>query len=145
MSYVSYVEMLDLIGQDEMIIQTDRDNTGDPVPSVAEDALRDASNTVDAYLVRYSLPLGKTPDVLRRPVVDIAVYYLASNHARLTDDIKDRYAAALKFLDRLSSGKANLGADEPATEKPDGADGSDEVLFAAPEERMMTRKNLSGM
>lgn len=145
MSYATYQEMLAAIGVEEMLTLTDRENTGEPQEATAQTALDDASDTINGYLTKkYSLPLQTKPSALRRYAIDIAVYFLAGSHNQLTDDIKDRYKAAISFLKDIGAGKAGLGTEEPKTEVTD-ADGSDNVLFDTPAERIMTRENLKGM
>lgn len=145
MTYATFQEMLDAIGRDEMITLTDRDNVGEPQEPVAQTALDDATDTINGYLTtKYDLPLSSNPKSLRRYAIDIAVYFLAGSHNQLTDDIKDRYKAAISFLKDVAAGKAGLGTEEPKSEVTD-ADGSDNVLFDTPDARIMTRENLKGM
>ncbi|WP_428527150.1 gp436 family protein [Roseibium sp.] len=146
MLYATYEKTLEAIGSEELAVLTDRENTGAPVRAVAERALEDASRFIDGYLThKYQLPLVHAPDVLRRIAIDIAVYYLAGSHSALTDDIRARYEGAEKFLDKVSKGQIGLGLAEPAASTPDGADGSDNVLFDGPDDLIMTRDSLKGM
>lgn len=145
-SYASFDDMLFVISRDEMITLTDRNDTGEPNQSVATHALELASAEADAYLGKvYSLPLSSPPAIIKAKVIDMAVYGLARNHGLLTDDIKDRNKDALRFLRDLAEGKASLGLDEPSNSNPGTAEGSDGVLFIAPEEQLMSRQSLKGM
>lgn len=88
-----------------------------PDPDGAVDAaLVDASAEIDGYLsVRYSLPLGALPKVLRRPCIDIAAYVLANSHTRLTTTIETRYEQATATLTKISKGVMGLGINEPSS------------------------------
>ena len=146
MLYASYDQMLSAKGEDELRILTDREDTDAPNPQVALSALEDASRTIDGYLThKYALPLSSVPAFLRRPCIDIAVYYLAGTHASLTDDIEKRYEAAIKLLEQIAKGMIGLGLSEPQAAVPEDADGSDNVIFDAPPERVMTRDRLRSM
>jgi phage gp36-like protein len=144
--YATYAEFLKIIGSDEMITLTVLDNADEPNQAVAEEALQDASDKINAYLTnRYSLPLSKQPDVLRRPAIDIAIYNLASSHSALTEDMTARYKDAISFLKDISRNIIGLGSDEPESSIAKDADGSENVMFDAPPDRMMTRDRLKGM
>jgi phage gp36-like protein len=81
-----------------------------------EKALSDASSECDVYLnARYEMPLPVVPPVLLGCCVDIAVYNLATGPGR-SDEIKERYDRAIKLLDRISKGTADLGL--PKAQKP---------------------------
>lgn len=72
-------------------------------------ALSDASDEIDSRLaVRYTLPLPEVPAVLVRLAVDIAVYLSATDAMRMTELKEKRYQAAVKWLDRVAEGKAQL-------------------------------------
>lgn len=81
-----------------------------------EKALSDASSECDVYLnARYEMPLPTTPPVLLGCCVDIAVYNLATGPAQ-SDDITKRYDRAVKLLERIAKGTADLGL--PKAQKP---------------------------
>lgn len=146
MNYATYQQLLDAKGREELIVLTDRDNTGEPNEAVALGALDDASRAIDGYLThKYALPLASAPAVLRRHCIDIAVYYLAGSHSRLTEDIETRHSSAIRYLEQLAAGKVGLGISEPSDGVVDGADGSEDVMFDAPADRLMTRDRLQGM
>lgn len=91
------------------------------IDAAINDALESASSEVDAYLsVRYTLPLPAAPKALRRPTIDVAAYVLANRQSRLSETIETRYDQTINFLERLSVGKAGLGADEPKVESGSG-------------------------
>ncbi|WP_068317517.1 gp436 family protein [Polycladidibacter hongkongensis] len=146
MTYASIDELTRAIGEDELLTLADPQRSGKADLALVQTALDDASAQIDGYLtMRYQLPLTGKPVLLRRQAIDIAVYLLAQSHAQLTEAIETRYKHAVRFLERVADGKAGLGLAEPEATNPGDADGSDNVLFDAPPERMMTRQNLSGM
>lgn len=76
-------------------------------------ALSDAAETMNSYLsVRYQTPLVKT-EHLKIICCNIARYYLYVNDA--TGEPEDRYKDALKWLQQVASGKANVTFAEPLT------------------------------
>lgn len=77
-------------------------------------ALSDAAETMNSYLsVRYQTPLVKT-EHLKIICCNIARYYLYVNDA--TGEPEDRYNDALKWLQQVAAGKANVTFAEPLTD-----------------------------
>lgn len=96
-------------------------------------ALENASSEIDGHLsVRYSLPLGTSPQVLKRPCIDIAAYILANRQSRLTVTIETRYEQAVELLKRIAMGKAGLGKDEPRVDTGNGSSQSGASFTANP-------------
>ena len=80
-------------------------------------ALADARDTIDGYIGgRYRLPLATVPTVLRRLACDMARYYLYDD--QVTDLIRERYTAALKFLQCVARGEVSLGTDGDSGAQP---------------------------
>lgn len=80
-------------------------------------ALSDASEKMNSYLsIRYQTPLNKT-EHLKLVCADIARYLLYMNEP--TDEVESRYKEALKWLQDVGAGKANVTFAEPlsATEQ----------------------------
>lgn len=85
-----------------------------------EEALADACAEVDPYLrARYRLPITGKPRELVQPVCDIAFYRLHAVKDQVTvEEVRTRYEDAVKFFDRVASGKIVLdlsGPDVPGT------------------------------
>jgi phage gp36-like protein len=100
--------------------------------AAADTALASASAEIDSYVgVRYTLPLAGRPAMLVRPAIDIAAYILANRHSVLTDTIEKRYDQAVELLTKISTGKAGLGADEPAVDTGGDGNPSSGADFAA--------------
>lgn len=73
-----------------------------------QEALEDASQTIDSYLGgRYVLPLKTVPAVLERHCCYIARYFLEKNRA--TDQARQDYEDTLRFLEKVANGAISLG------------------------------------
>lgn len=76
-------------------------------------ALSDASEKMNSYLsIRYQTPLNKT-EHLKLVCADIARYLLYMNEP--TDEVESRYKEALKWLQDVGAGRANVTFAEPLT------------------------------
>jgi phage gp36-like protein len=85
--------------------------------AVVQRALQDADDTINSYLSsRYTLPLAPVPAVLERTAAELARYYLFDD--QVTDLIKDRYTAAIKFLKDVALGTVALGASADTGAQP---------------------------
>lgn len=116
MAYASRADIEELYGLEYIVDLLPNDVEDDLDREAAlEAALESASAEIDGYLsVRYTLPLGGAPVVLRRPAIDIAAYVLANRQSRLTNTIETRYEQSVGMLKRIADGKAGLGRDEPS-------------------------------
>ena len=77
-------------------------------------ALSDASEKMNSYLsIRYKTPLNKT-EHLKLVCADIARYLLYMNEP--TDEVEARYKEALKWLQDVGAGKANVTFNTPLTD-----------------------------
>ena len=77
-------------------------------------ALSDATEKMNSYLsIRYKTPLKKT-EHLKLVCADIARYLLYMNEP--TDEVEARYKEALKWLQDVGAGKANVTFAEPLTD-----------------------------
>lgn len=116
-----------------------------------DNSLIDASTEIRAILAaRYSAADLSALDetslaVLRLYCIDIALYRIALDFSRSTENIRERYDQAVKRLEAIASGKGALGtvtSIAPMTEGVEAGDiGQNEVVLAAPE-RMFTRERL---
>jgi len=121
MTYCTQANFTDRFGEQELIQLTDRaiPPAGVVDTDVLDASLADADAEIDGYLAgRYSLPLASPPDVLIRLAADIARYRLYDNRA--TEEVRTRYADAIRFLERVSEGKVLLSAEpQPAAGAPE--------------------------
>ena len=78
-------------------------------------ALSDASEKMNSYLsIRYKTPLNKT-EHLKLVCADIARYLLYMNEP--TDEVEARYKEAIKWLQDVGAGKANVTFNTPLTDE----------------------------
>lgn len=78
--------------------------------AIIQRALQDADETINGYLNgRYVLPLSTTPMVLVRVACELARFYLYDD--QVTDQIKGRHDASIKWLGEVSRGFVSLGVD----------------------------------
>ncbi len=107
--YATVQDMLDAYGEAEVIALTDRAGEGHVAEAIATAALTRASDEADSYLAgRYAVPVATVPPVLAAMVCDIARYRLTGGEAQETDPITERYRLAIRWLERVASGAADL-------------------------------------
>jgi len=114
--YATLDDLRAAFGEDELLAITDRDNTGAVDAGLAEEALARAASEADSYLARrYAVPVAApAPPVLVAAVCDIARYRLTGGPASETDPILERYRQAVKWLERVAEGTADLpGQSQP--------------------------------
>jgi len=71
------------------------------------EALQDAAEEINGYIGgRYPLPLPNVPSNLNRMACDIARYRLY--YQQPTEEVRNRYKDAIKFLERVQDEKAHL-------------------------------------
>ena len=128
MTYAGRDDMVRAFGEDECIALTDRDRTGAIDDAVLAGGLVRASSRIDTYLAsRYPVPWTGTPDVLVGICCDIARYELTGSVTQNTDEIRDRFRDAIRFLESVSAGRVTLGR------LPDGtvAESSNRARFSS--------------
>lgn len=143
MLYATADDIIDLYGADALYV-ADRDRDGEADMSAVDRALVSASDEIDSYLaVRYTLPLGICPGILRQHGVDIAVYRLALSADVLTEEHRRRYDDAIAHLRRIADGKAALVLPAPDPGE-DGADlsGSAQPIVVGGPPRVWSREKM---
>ncbi|MEM1055183.1 MAG: DUF1320 domain-containing protein [Bacteroidota bacterium] len=111
--YATEGQMIDLFGEDELILMTDGDGAINQGALTA--AMNAAQAEIDGYLAGIvALPLSSVPSALALHACNIAYWYLDVDNP--TDGATTRYRAAVRFLERVQDGKAGLGlaADDTA-------------------------------
>ncbi len=82
------------------------DKLGDDVLNAA---LLSASDRINGYIAtRYTKPFSVVPAMLKDLSIDIAIYLLARDHGRLSDDIRKRYEDAIVTLKDIAKGVLDL-------------------------------------
>lgn len=137
MSYASKANMLARFGEHEVIALTDRANLGTVDDAVLAGALAEADAEIDPYLApRHKLPLASVPKILSGFACDIARYRLCgTGGVTETDEVRNRYKDAVKFLESVASGKIGLGLDAANQV----AVPSNTVQFSSPGSRVFDR------
>lgn len=113
MSYASKQNMIDRFGQAELVQLTDRaiPATGLIDDTVVNKALADADAEINGYLIgQYQLPLASVPANLELLACDIARFRLFDDRA--TEQVRQRYDDAVKYLTRVGKGELSLVLDQ---------------------------------
>lgn len=139
MPYIDKAYMITRFGEADIIELTDRVEpiTEAIVDDVLDAALISASGIADAYIsARYKTPLSSVPEMIKDCVGAIAYYKLCRD--RYTDEVRQEYDDALKFLKDVANGKAQLVAEGS---EPDAPIADAQVI--APD-RIFSRDSLKG-
>jgi phage gp36-like protein len=143
MAYSAQDDILDQLDEAILIQLTDDEGTGSVNADRVAQAIADADAEIDGYLAsRHQVPLDPVPENIRKYSVDIAIYNLFSRRAdTLPDTRKERYQAAVRYLEKVAEGKWTLGANDP-----DGNPSSSDRPQMSPEnpERLFTRDTMKG-
>lgn len=139
MPYATPQDVIDEIGEREVIALTDRDNLGVVDSALLTRKLGDAAALIDAHLVgRYTLPLAGSFPVLRRYACDIARYLLSGSDVTEVETVRNRYKDAIKFLEAVRDGRIQLGADAAGQAAAEPA-----RISVVGSDRVFTRDSLS--
>ena len=95
-SIITRQDLLDRVGEGELVVLTDREGRGVIDDEVLNRAIEDAEAETAAYIQAAGLVLPSPPKVLVIKVCDIARYYLHDNGE--TQVVLDRYKQAIAWL-----------------------------------------------
>jgi len=140
MSYSAKADVLEQLDEDTLVQLTDDDGVGSIDNDKVTRAISSADATIDSYCQgRYTIPLSPVPDKIRDISVDIVIYNLFSRRDdTMPETRKDRHKEAIRFLEKVSEGKIELGAATPApTNTRDSLDISSNT-------RIFTREKMEG-
>ncbi|MGM3162392.1 gp436 family protein [Dickeya undicola] len=108
--YAQTADMILAFGERECVSLTDRGFAGEIDDEVLTGALMRASAEIDSYLAgRYPVPWTDTPRILVGRCCDIARYLLCGSGTQMTDEIRERYNDAIRYLERVADGRITLG------------------------------------
>jgi len=115
--YCTIQDLIDRVGEDELIELTDRSNVGELDAAVINGAIADASSLMDGYIAtRYTVPLAVDfPVMLTRLCCNIARFNLYDTHP--TENVKQQFDATMKVLGQISKGHITLSLNS-GNEKP---------------------------
>lgn len=141
MAYAVQQDIVDRYGEDELYATFDRDNDGTLDTNAVDKALQDASDEIDGYLLGIigsdRLPLSDPPKILVFQCIDIALYK-GSVGAAISEEKRQRYEDAVKFLTMISKGSISIGLQQP---DEGGIGGS---VFSG-NDRIFTRDKMKGI
>lgn len=124
--YCTLTDILDMMDEAEIIRYTDDTDTGLVNTDVTDKAILGAGALIDSHLaVRYTVPVSPVPDIVVELAVDIAIYKICSRRGQSPEEIRKKYEDAIKYLEKVASGKIVLSG---AAAAPSGA-GSDAVTI----------------
>ena len=111
---VQYVTLADFeltLGRKRLLTIADPDKTGAPDGAYLDRFAADASSIAQGYIAAWRDAFDATtaPPALKRAVVSIAVFLMASALDKLTEDMKVNYDEALRFLRDVAKGLVALG------------------------------------
>ncbi|WP_375591719.1 gp436 family protein [Chitiniphilus eburneus] len=108
--YATPAQWIAQFGEKEAVSLTDRAYAGVPDEVLLADALERASAEIDGYLGgRYAVPLTPAPPILANYCGDIARYRLCGAGSPATEEIRQRYRDAVRFLEHVAAGRVTLG------------------------------------
>lgn len=117
MPYATPQNLIARLGEREAIAISDRAKTG--MPDLVELArlIAEAEDEVNGHVGRrYLLPLtgpdgqlAVAPMALQRVVIDIARYHATGTEIMVTEEIRNRYKDAVRFLEGVAKGDIMLG------------------------------------
>ena len=107
--YCTEQDLIDRLGDAELIQLSNRIGTGMINSAVVEQAINDAGAEIDSYLTQQPTPMTVMTPRLVSITVDISIYYL--NRGRDIEDVLTRYNAAISFVKRVNQGRASFGVD----------------------------------
>ena len=118
--YATSAEAIKRYGEDYVIVSADRDNDAELDTDSFDQALADATNEVNGYLVgKVDLPadVTKHPQLVKY-TIDIAIYNSCPTADVLTEQKVKRYDGAIRYLEHVASGKIKLAREEETGPEP---------------------------
>jgi len=122
--YITQDDLFSQISEEELISLTDDEELGSINTERVNACISQAEAIIDSYLgARYKLPFEVVPEVLKKIAVDMTVYFLESRRRAPTEERRQNYEDAVKFLKDIAKGIASLGisqeVDVPQENKPE--------------------------
>ena len=140
MPYCTLEDILDSMDENDVILHTDDADTGAVNTDATDKAIAGADALIDAHIAsKYSIPLSPVPDIINSLAVDIAIYKISSRRGAVPEEIRTKYSDAVKFLEKVATGKVVLpgAASAPAT-------ASTGAVKISSDTRIFTRNTMGG-
>ncbi len=103
---------ISLYGEDYVTVAFDRDGDGEIDDTATEMVFEIVSSEIDSYLVgRIALPLTNVPLDLKMRCVDLCIYRMCPDAARLSEEKTKRFDAAISYLKMVARGEVKLTYD----------------------------------
>lgn len=148
MAYATASQAVALYGEPFITAGCDRDQDGVRDAGVFESFLDIATNVINGYLIgRETLPLNPVPGQINLYCIDIAVYLSRPTADVLTEEIKDRYKAAIRYLEHVQKNQIRLVTDDTAGTGPvnQAVQATSFSVSVIGGERQFTRDKMSGL
>lgn len=107
--YCTQQDLLDRMGEPELIQRSNRDGTGTLNSTVINQAITDACAEIDGYLTQQTTPLSTVTPRLTSVACDISIYYLY--RGAMIEEVEKRYLKAVDFVQLVNIGKAGFSVD----------------------------------
>ena len=114
MAYATEDRAIFLYGEDTILVGCDRNKDGVLDEGVFAAFLEIATNEINGYLIGRTgdtIPLDPVPAQIEIYCIDIAIYRSRPGAAEQTEEIKDRYKAAIRYLEHVQKNKQRLVQD----------------------------------
>jgi len=111
MAYATQQQAIDLYGEDALLVGCDRDRDGQLDDGLFDLFAEAASNEIEGYLIGRTgdtFPLSPVPPQIRLYCIDIAIHRSRPTADLLTEEVKDRYKAAIRYLEHVQKNKQRL-------------------------------------
>jgi len=100
-----------------------------------------AQSEVDGYAgVQYTIPLDPVPKVIRDVTARLAHYRLAIRKRKVSEQVRQDYDDAIRFLRDVAAGRATLGPEDGGDPDPPREDGGSVQV----NERIFNREKMTG-
>lgn len=141
MPYTTTQDLIDAYSEDQVRSWSDSAQGAEINEGVVTKARASAHSKVNSYLsVRYAVPVSSPQSDVKDAEVAITAWLLAQSPGFvLTDEIKERYKDAVKWLQDVSAGRANI--DAPLAQTPS----AQQTGSYSAEERTFTHDTLKGL
>jgi phage gp36-like protein len=140
-TYCTEADLIEAYGAEQVLIASDRDGSGVSDPGVIAAAIAAASDEMDSYIgVKYELPLSATPQVMQDWCCVVTMFRMSPEASALTEEKRNRYNDAVKWLSGVAKGHITLGVSE-------GNETADDVptLSAGTTTRQFTREKMGNL
>lgn len=140
MAYATHTDLQERYGAAAVILAMDKNGDGAVDATVEAQAIADATDLIDTYIgAKYDLPLTEVPSVLTRVCCELTMYFASADAPSQTEENKERYRNAVRWLEMLAKGTVSLGLDAPPESIPLT------VQTSYPNTREFTRTKMDGI